>query len=131
MADDSGVLFDIDGTLLDSTYHHALAWARAFRRHEYSEVTVAQVHRAIGLGDDQLVPHLIGHSNDAVADAHSDEYAALQDEVQAIAGLGTAVAPLSPGGSAGGAGHQRKGQGSGLDVAADRGRGERCRVRDL
>lgn len=28
MADDSGVLFDIDGTLLDSTYHHALAWAR-------------------------------------------------------------------------------------------------------
>lgn len=86
MADDSGVLFDIDGTLLDSTYHHTLAWARAFRRHEYAEVTVAQVHRAIGLGDDQLVPHLIGHSDDAVADAHSDEYAALQDEVQALPG---------------------------------------------
>jgi beta-phosphoglucomutase-like phosphatase (HAD superfamily) len=33
MANGSGVLFDIDGTLLDSSYHHALAWTRALRQH--------------------------------------------------------------------------------------------------
>ncbi len=84
MADDSGVLFDIDGTLLDSSYHHTLAWVRAFRQHGFTEVTAAQVHRAIGLGDDQLVPHLLGHDDSTIADAHSTEYSALQDEVLAL-----------------------------------------------
>ena len=86
MANGSGVLFDIDGTLLDSSYHHALAWIRAFRQRGHPQVTVAQVNRAIGLGDDQLVPHLIGHSDSAIADAHSEEYAALREEVQALPG---------------------------------------------
>lgn len=80
----AGVLFDIDGTLLDSTYHHTLAWLRAFRDHGYNEITSAQVHRAIGLGDDHLVPHLLGHEQAELADAHSKHYAALRDEVQAL-----------------------------------------------
>jgi len=87
MANGSGVLFDIDGTLLDSSYHHALAWTRALRQHGHPLVTVAQVHRVIGLGDDQLVPHLIGHSDSAIADGHSEEYAAMREEVQALPGV--------------------------------------------
>lgn len=77
-----GVVFDIDGTLLDSTYHHAIAWLRAFRRHGYDQLTAAEIHRAIGLGDDQLVPHLIGHDDDRVAQVHSQEYGEMRPEIQ-------------------------------------------------
>lgn len=48
------VLLDVDGTLADSTYHHALAWARAFARHDLSPA-LWRVHRAIGMGGDKLV----------------------------------------------------------------------------
>ena len=78
-----GVLLDIDGTLLDTTYLHGIAWQRAFRSRGH-DVTAATVHRAIGLGDDQLVPHVLGDVGDDVASdvagAHGEEYAALQAE---------------------------------------------------
>jgi len=131
MANGSGVLFDIDGTLLDSSYHHALAWTRALRQHGHPLVTVAQVHRVIGLGDDQLVPHLIGHSDSAIADAHSEEYAAMREEVQALPGVAQLLQRCDAAGAASGAGDQRQGQGPGLDAAANRGRGARRGVRYL
>ena len=37
----AAILFDIDGTLVDSTYHHALAWHRAFARHDVADPAVA------------------------------------------------------------------------------------------
>lgn len=93
-----GLLLDVDGTLLDSTYHHALAWLRAFRELG-CPTTAAQTHRAIGLGDDQLVPHLLGLDPDDVpdglldslADAHSHHYAPLRDEVVALPGAAELV----------------------------------------
>ncbi|WP_127782801.1 HAD family hydrolase [Rhodococcus sp. X156] len=91
-ADRAGVLLDIDGTLLDSTYHHGLAWLRAFQRNGHPEVTAAQAHRAIGLGDDQLVPHLIGSSDSALAEAHSTEYEKLKGEVRALPGAADLLA---------------------------------------
>ena len=51
------VLFDIDGTLIDSTYHHAVAWHRAFRA-EGVPVPIWRVHRTIGMGGDKLVAHV-------------------------------------------------------------------------
>ena len=48
-------LLDIDGTLLDSTYHHAVAWARAFQECGRN-VPVWLIHRHIGMGGDRLVP---------------------------------------------------------------------------
>lgn len=43
------VLFDIDGTLIDSTYHHALAWQRAF--HGLGVVVpLYLIHRSVGDG---------------------------------------------------------------------------------
>jgi phosphoglycolate phosphatase-like HAD superfamily hydrolase len=45
-------LLDIDGTLLDSTYHHALAWARAFAEVGHP-VPVWRLHRRIGMGGDR------------------------------------------------------------------------------
>ncbi len=52
-------IMDIDGTLVDSNYQHALAWYRAFRLHGIT-VPVWRCHRAIGMGGDQLVPYLAG-----------------------------------------------------------------------
>ncbi|MDL5156343.1 HAD family hydrolase [Actinomycetospora termitidis] len=83
------VILDVDGTLVDSNYQHALAWYRAFRRHDVT-VPVWHLHRAIGMGGDQLVAHV---SSQEVEDAHGDdlraqhseEFDALIDEVAAFA----------------------------------------------
>jgi HAD superfamily hydrolase (TIGR01549 family) len=49
------VIFDIDGTLLDSVDYHARAWAETFRRHGI-DVAVEDVRTQIGKGGDQLMP---------------------------------------------------------------------------
>src|SRR2546423_12287819 len=48
------VLLDVDGTLIDANYHHAIAWYRAFRRHGIV-LPVWRIHRHIGMGGDQLL----------------------------------------------------------------------------
>jgi len=55
----TAAILDIDGTLVDTNYQHALAWYHAFRQHDVV-VPIWKIHRAIGMGGDQLVPHLIG-----------------------------------------------------------------------
>ncbi len=49
------VIFDVDGTLVDSVDLHAQAWADAFRRFGY-DVSAAQARTQIGKGGDQLMP---------------------------------------------------------------------------
>ena len=49
------ILFDIDGTLIDSNALHVRAWREAFR-HFGKELTVDEVHHQIGKGGDQLIP---------------------------------------------------------------------------
>ena len=52
-------VFDVDGTLVDSNYQHALAWYRAFR--SLGETyPIWRIHRLIGMGGDQLVSALGG-----------------------------------------------------------------------
>jgi HAD superfamily hydrolase (TIGR01509 family) len=55
----SVAILDIDGTLVDTNYHHALAWYRAFRQHEIV-LPIWRIHRHIGMGGDQLVEALTG-----------------------------------------------------------------------
>ena len=50
-------ILDIDGTLVDTNYQHAVAWYRAFRRCGIV-VQVWRIHRHIGMGGDQLVAAL-------------------------------------------------------------------------
>ena len=57
-------IFDVDGTLVDSNYQHALAWFRAFRRHDIT-LPLWRLHRGIGMGGDLFVAHVAG---DAVED---------------------------------------------------------------
>jgi HAD superfamily hydrolase (TIGR01549 family) len=63
------VLLDVDGTLVDSTYHHALAWWRAFTDRDI-DVAVWRIHRSIGMGGDRLVAEVAG---DDVERDHGDE----------------------------------------------------------
>jgi HAD superfamily hydrolase (TIGR01509 family) len=52
-------ILDVDGTLVDTNYHHAIAWYRAFTQ-SHIELPLWRIHRAIGMGGDQLVGALAG-----------------------------------------------------------------------
>lgn len=83
-------LLDIDGTLVDSNYQHALAWYRAFRLHGVT-IPVWRCHRAIGMGGDQLVRYLAGdgfeaEQGDTVRIEEKALYAAMIAEVQPFEG---------------------------------------------
>jgi HAD superfamily hydrolase (TIGR01549 family) len=80
-------LLDVDGTLIDANYHHALAWYRAFKRHGIV-VPLWRIHRHVGMGGDQLIPALVGDDvdDDAISDARKEEYRKLIDEVSPLAG---------------------------------------------
>jgi HAD superfamily hydrolase (TIGR01509 family) len=98
----SAVLLDIDGTLVDSTYHHALAWARAFTR-ERLTVPLWEVHRAVGMGGDKLVAHVAGaevedRHGDALREGWEEEYAELIAEVQPLDGAARLVKELADAG---------------------------------
>ena len=62
-------ILDIDGTLVDTNYHHALAWFRAFRQHG-AVLPIWRIHRHIGMGGDQLVPAL---TSDRFEEEHGDD----------------------------------------------------------
>jgi steroid delta-isomerase-like uncharacterized protein len=53
-------IFDVDGTLVDTNYQHALAWFRAFRRYGIT-LPMWRIHRGIGMGGDMFVPEVAGH----------------------------------------------------------------------
>jgi HAD superfamily hydrolase (TIGR01549 family) len=56
-------ILDVDGTLVDTNYHHALAWFHAFR--EYGvQLPIWRIHRHIGMGGDQLVAALTDEKTD-------------------------------------------------------------------
>ncbi len=82
------LIFDVDGTLVDSTYHHAMAWHRAFRACGL-EVPMWQVHRSVGMGGDRLVAALCGDvveekMGDVLREHWSTGYDKLFHEVQAF-----------------------------------------------
>jgi HAD superfamily hydrolase (TIGR01509 family) len=83
-------VLDIDGTLVDTNYHHAIAWFRAFRQQGFV-LPLWRIHRFIGMGGDQLVSAMAGEGFDR---EHGDEvraaekvlYAELIGEVQPLTG---------------------------------------------
>ncbi|MBA2953277.1 HAD-IA family hydrolase [Nocardioides sp. MAH-18] len=94
----AAVLLDIDGTLIDSTYHHALAWHRAFARHA-EPPPLWRLHRAIGMGGDKLVGHVADEETeerlgDRLRDGWREEYAAVRGEVRPLPGARDLVRAL-------------------------------------
>jgi HAD superfamily hydrolase (TIGR01549 family) len=83
-------IFDVDGTLVDSNYQHALAWSRAFLRYGIVR-PLWRIHRGIGMGGDMFVPEIGGREveeahGDALRDAWVEEFDRLIDEVQPFEG---------------------------------------------
>ena len=78
-------ILDIDGTLVDTNYHHALAWYRAFRRHGVV-APVWRIHRHIGMGGDHLIEAVVGEKienerGDDIRASEKELYQELIDEV--------------------------------------------------
>ncbi|BBY24118.1 HAD family hydrolase [Mycobacterium stomatepiae] len=71
------VLFDVDGTLVDSNYLHVYAWQRAFESEGIS-VAAWRIHRGIGMDGSKLVRTLSDDApaevQDRLSDAHSRYY---------------------------------------------------------
>jgi HAD superfamily hydrolase (TIGR01549 family) len=83
-------ILDVDGTLVDTNYHHALAWHRALHAHGHA-VQMWKVHRHIGMGGDQILDALIGEraaaeQGDEIRDAEAEAYGELIGEVEPMKG---------------------------------------------
>jgi HAD superfamily hydrolase (TIGR01549 family) len=97
-------ILDVDGTLVDTNYHHAIAWFRAFQRFDVTE-QLWRIHRHIGMGGDQLVAAVAGdaveeRAGDEIRDAESEEYKKLIGEVRTMEGSRELIEDLRKQGSA-------------------------------
>jgi HAD superfamily hydrolase (TIGR01509 family) len=91
----TAAILDVDGTLVDTNYQHALCWFEALRRHG-ATLPVWRIHRHIGMGGDQLVAAL---TDDAFEAEHGDDVRAAEaalygDAIRSVAVLDGAVALL-------------------------------------
>ncbi|MCW3001831.1 MAG: family hydrolase [Conexibacter sp.] len=85
-----GAILDIDGTLVDTNYHHAIAWFRAFRQHGHV-VPIWRIHRHIGMGGDKLIAALLSdeveeREGDAIRTAEKALYLTFIGEVEPLRG---------------------------------------------
>ncbi|HET6656399.1 MAG TPA: HAD family hydrolase [Gaiellaceae bacterium] len=83
-------ILDIDGTLVDTNYHHVIAWYRAFAK-QGIVLPLWRIHRHIGMGGDQVVAALAGdeverQQGDDIRAAEKELYFELIDEVEPFDG---------------------------------------------
>ena len=92
------MLFDIDGTLIDSNDAHAEAWARALHDHTIS-VDVARIRPLIGKGGDKLLCEVVGVEEDSptgrtVRERKKEIFATMLPRLQATHGARELLAHL-------------------------------------
>jgi HAD superfamily hydrolase (TIGR01549 family) len=97
-------ILDVDGTLVDTNFHHAIAWFRAFRQHDVV-LPIWRIHRHIGMGGDQLVKSLCGErvdeeKGDDIRAAEKVLYSELIGEVQPLRGARELIEDLKERGHA-------------------------------
>src|SRR3954463_7074457 len=97
-------ILDIDGTLVDTNFHHALAWFRAFHQHDIV-LPIWRIHRHIGMGGDQLVAALCDdrteeEKGDDIRDAEKVLYSELIGEVETLKGSRELIEDLKGNGHA-------------------------------
>ena len=83
-------ILDVDGTLVDTNFHHTIAWYRAFRQHDVL-MPIWRIHRSIGMGGDQIVPELAGEEieeekGEDIRTAEKALYMAVIEEVEPLTG---------------------------------------------
>ena len=91
-------VFDIDGTLVDSNYQHALAWYRSFRTVGIT-LPIWRIHRHVGMGGDKVVSALAGEQverdhGDALRAGHDERLKSLLDEIAPLDGAHDLLAHL-------------------------------------
>ena len=79
------MLFDIDGTLVDSNYQHAYAWWRVLQEAGYG-VPMFEIHRRIGMGSDYLLEELIGEFSQELSEARARHFRPFQSELKPFEG---------------------------------------------
>lgn len=89
MVNQPAILFDVDGTLVDSNYLHVHAWIRAFAE---AGITVEawRIHRSIGMDGSRLIESLAGDADDdarqQAEDLHSQYYKEASPLLKALPG---------------------------------------------
>ena len=79
------VLFDIDGTLVDTNYLHVVAWGRGLADAGF-DVPAAWIHNHVGMGAGLLMEALIGEARDDVKAGWRRHFDALKPEIRAFEG---------------------------------------------
>jgi HAD superfamily hydrolase (TIGR01509 family) len=84
------LLFDVDGTLIDSNGAHADAWTRALREFRV-DITVDQIRPLIGMGSDKILPAVASVSEEsevgqAIARRKKELFGSLIDALQPTPG---------------------------------------------
>src|ERR687886_2157808 len=97
-------ILDIDGTLVDTNYQHAIAWYRAFRQSGIV-LPVWRIHRHIGMGGDQMIAALTDERTDEekgeeIRGAEKALYMAMIEEVEPLEGARELVKRLKDDGKA-------------------------------
>jgi HAD superfamily hydrolase (TIGR01509 family) len=99
----TAAILDIDGTLVDTNYHHAVAWFRAFRQHGHI-VPLWRIHRHIGMGGDKLISALLSdeveeRDGDDIRAAEKALYLTFIEEVEPLRGARALMEDLRDRGS--------------------------------
>jgi HAD superfamily hydrolase (TIGR01549 family) len=95
-------LFDVDGTLVDTNYLHAVTWWESFRQAGY-DVPMASIHHAIGMGSDKLLDALLPRHRDTGGDsqvraAHLALYSTYLSRLRAFEGAAGLLRACAAGG---------------------------------
>jgi HAD superfamily hydrolase (TIGR01509 family) len=100
--DPPAMLFDLDGTLIDSVYQHVLAWQEALTAVGI-DLSVWKLHRRIGMSGGLFVTALLRETGGALSPdqiralnlAHAEAYAARRDTVRPLPGARELLAALT------------------------------------
>ena len=88
------VLFDVDGTLLDSNYFHTVSWWYALRE-AGEDIPMSHIHPLIGMGSDQLLTELLGEEREGLSDVHARYYKPYKKDLHAFPGAPDVLAAVA------------------------------------
>ncbi len=94
MTSTPAVLFDIDGTLLDTNWLHTLAWWQAFQE-AGEDVAMGRIHPLIGMGSDQLLEELVGEEREGLSDLHGKHFTPYKELLHAFPGAADLMATVA------------------------------------
>jgi HAD superfamily hydrolase (TIGR01509 family) len=96
------MLFDLDGTLVDSVYQHVLAWRKALEGAGI-DLSVWRIHRKIGMSGGLFADQLLRETGrevtpelrDQLRQGHAEAFGALADQVRLLPGSRTLLDTLT------------------------------------